>query len=365
MKIALVHDMLTQFGGAEKVLKALTDIYPKAPIFTLIYNEKKFGGIFPRNKVRSSFLQNFPYAKTKFELYLPLMPLAAENFDLSEFDLVISSSSSFANGVIIKPPTKHICYCHTPTRYLWIDSKNYINNLKYNKFIKTILPLILNRLKIWDKSAADKTDNFIANSENVKERIKKHYNRDSAVIYPPVETEKFFVSQNKNDYFLIGGRLVSYKKFDLAIEAFNKLKIPLKIFGEGPDYKKLKKIADKNIQFLGFVSEREKAELYSKARAFIYPHEEDFGITVIEAIASGTPIIAYKAGGALESIIEGVNGEFFTEQNWKTLADKISNFDSNNYNPIEIKKLAKKFNENAFKRKIKEFVGKNTKSLIL
>ena len=351
--------MLTQFGGAEKVLKTLADLYPKAPIFTLIYNKKKFENMFPPERIRSSFLQNFPYAKTKFELYLPLMPLAIKNFDLSEFDLVISSSSSFANGIITKPTTKHICYCHTPTRYLWIDSKNYINSLKYNRLIKAMLPLILNRLKTWDKSAANGVDSFIANSKNVKARIKKYYHRDSEVIYPPVETKKFYASQDKGDYFLIGGRLVSYKKFDLAIKAFNKLKFPLKIFGEGPDLQKLKKMADKNIQFLGLISDDEKAKLYSNARAFIYPHEEDFGITLVEAMASGIPIIAYQAGGAIESISENLNGEFFTEQSWEVLADKISNFNYNNYNPIEIKKLAEKFNENEFKKKIKEFVNKN------
>ncbi|MCK5459940.1 glycosyltransferase [Candidatus Parcubacteria bacterium] len=359
MKIALVHDMLTQFGGAEKVLKSLADLYPKAPIFTLIYDKKKFGNIFPPERVKTSFLQNFPCAKTKFELYLPLMPIAIESFNLNEFDLIISSSSSFANGIITKPATKHICYCHTPTRYLWIDAKNYIDGLKYNKFIKALLPPILNRLKTWDKSASSRVNNFIANSENVKERIKKYYQRDSAVIYPPVETEKFCASQDRKDYFLIGGRLVSYKKFDLAIKAFNKLKIPLKIFGTGPDSRKLKKIADKNIRFLGFVSERKKAKLYSSARAFICPHEEDFGITVIEAMASGTPIIAYKKGGAVESVSEGVSGEFFTEQNYKALADKISNFNSNNYNPLEIKKLAEKFSKNKFKEKIKKFIEKN------
>ncbi len=350
--------MLTQFGGAEKVLKALADLYPQAPIFTLIYDKKKFGKIFPPDKITNSFLQNFPCAKTKFELYLPLMPLAIESFDLSGFDLVISSSSSFANGIITKPATKHICYCHTPTRYLWIDAKNYIDGLKYNKFIKAMLPPILSRLKTWDKSAADKTNNFIANSENVKKRIKKYYDRGSEVIYPPVETEKFFVSQSRDDYFLIGGRLVSYKKFDLAIKAFNRLKIPLKIFGAGPDSQKLKKMSDKNIQFLGFVSEREKAKLYSNARAFICPHEEDFGITVIEAMASGAPIIAYKKGGAVESISEGMSGEFFTEQNYEAIADKISNFNSNNYDPLKIKKLAEKFSANKFKKKIKEFIEK-------
>lgn len=359
MKVALVHDMLTQFGGAEKVLKALADLYPQAPIFTLIYNKKKFNDIFPPDRIKTSFLQNFPYAKTKFEMYLPLMPLAVKKFNLSEFDLVISSSSSFANGIITKPETKHICYCHTPTRYLWVDSKNYVSGLKYNKFIKALLPLILSRLKTWDKSVAKRADSFIANSENVKARIKKYYHRCSEVIYPPVEIEKFRISQNRGDYFLIGGRIVSYKKFDLAIKAFNKLNMPLKIFGEGPDLRKLKKMANKNIQFLGFVSENEKVKLYSEARAFICPHEEDFGITLVEAMASGIPIIAYKAGGAIESISEGVSGEFFTKQSWETLADKISNFNRDNYNPIEIKKLAKKFSENEFKRKIKKIVEKN------
>ncbi|NCF75515.1 MAG: glycosyltransferase [Xanthomonadaceae bacterium] len=363
MRIALVHDMLTQYGGAEKVLKAIADIYPKAPIFTLIYNEKKLGHIFSKQRVKPSFLQKLPFAKSKFQCYLPLMPSAIENYDFKNFDLIISSASALTKGVITSPSALHICYCHTPTRYLWLESQNYIDGLKYNKLIKLIIKLYLPHLRIWDSLTASRVDKFVANSYNVKKRIKKFYNRDSFVIYPPVDVKNFFVSKKNKGYFLIGGRMVPYKKFDIAIRAFNKLNIPLKIFGTGPDYKLLKRKANKNIEFLGFIKEEDKPKLYSEARAFLYPQEEDFGITLIEAMASGVPVIAYKFGGAVESVNEGVSGEFFLEQTWESLAEKIVNFDDNKYNRYEIAKSVQKFSKENFKKRMKDFIEANINHL--
>lgn len=359
MRVALVHDMLTQYGGAEKVLKAISDIYPQAPIFTLIYNEEKLGHIFSKYRIRASFLQKFPFAKNRFQYLLPLMPSAIENYNLENFDLIISSASALSKGVIIPPSALHICYCHTPTRYLWVNSQDYVDGLKYNKLIKSIIKLYLPRLRIWDYLTVSRVDKFIANSYNVKKRIKRFYNRESVVVYPSVNIKKFFVSEKNKEYFLIGGRIVPYKKFDIAITAFNKLNIPLKVFGEGPDYKKLKKKANKNIEFLGFIKEDDKPKLYSQARAFLYPQEEDFGITLIEAMASGTPVIAYKAGGAKESIKEGVSGEFFSEQTWESLAEKIINFKDNKYDRYEIARSVEKFSKENFKGKIKKFVQEN------
>ncbi|MBT4277555.1 glycosyltransferase [Candidatus Falkowbacteria bacterium] len=357
MKIALVHDMLTQYGGAEKVFKALTEMFPEAPIFTLVYDEAKMGKIFPKNRINTSFLQKIPLAEEKYEWFLPLMPMATEKYKLDGFDLVISSASAFAKGIITPKETKHICYCHTPARYLWIDSEGYINGLNYNKFIKKLISFVLPRLKSWDKKSNDRVDEFIANSKNVQKRIKKYYNRDSLIVYPPVETHKFYTSKNKENYFLAGGRLVSYKKFDLIIESFNKTKLPLKIFGTGPDLKKLKSLANKNIEFLGFVNEKEKPRLYSKALAYIYPQKEDFGITLVESLASGTPIIAYRAGGAIETLPEGVGGEFFDIQTAEELTEKIKNFDPIKYNQEKMKQHAEKFKVEIFKKEISRFIA--------
>ncbi len=358
MKVALVHDMLTQNGGAEKVFECFTELYPKAPIFTLLYNNKKMKNIFPPEKINTSFLQSCPFAVKKYKWYLPLMPQATESYDLNEFDLILSSSSAFAKGIIAPSNAVHICYCHTPTRYLWINSQNYINDLKYNKLIKKIINLNLTRLRIWDVLAAQRVDKFITNSKNVQKKIKKYYNRNSEIIYPPVETEKFYISEKKENYFLAGGRLVPYKRFDLVIEAFNRLNLPLKIFGSGPEFKTLKKKAKKNIEFLGFISDQDKAKLYSNALAFIHPQEEDFGIMLVEAMASGIPVIAYRGGGALESLLPQTTGEFFNRQTWEDLADKIIHFNPENYNPQTIRQQAEKFSVKNFKKKINAFIEK-------
>lgn len=356
MKVALVHDYLNQAGGAEKVLKILQEIFPVAPIFTLLYDENKLGHIFPVNKVKPSFIQRLPFGRTKYKWFLMAMPAAIENFNLSDYDLVISSASAFAKGVVTRPETLHLCYCHTPTRYLWSDTHSYIEELSYNRLIKKFLPYFLTRLRLWDRLAADRPDHFIANSQTVQKRIKKYYNRESDLIHPPVETAKFKIAGQLGNYYLIGGRLVPYKRYDLAVAAFNRLGIPLKIFGEGPELDKLKKIAKNNIEFLGRVSDEQEVELYSHCLAFVHPQEEDFGITPVEAMASGRPVIAYAAGGALETVIDGLTGKFFDEQTWEALADAVIRFKPEDYNPQAIREHAKKFDVEVFKQKIKNYV---------
>jgi len=273
-----------------------------------------------------------------------------------KLDIIISSCSAFAKGIITKPDTTHICYCHTPTRYLWTDSQTYVENLKQNRIVKKFLPLALSRLRVWDKIAADRVDIFIANSNTVKKRIKKYYGRDSLVIFPPVETSKFYIANNIKDYFLTGGRLVPYKKFDLTVTAFNRLNMPLKIFGTGPDYKRLKKMAKNNIEFLGNVNEKQKADLYAHCQAFINPQEEDFGITAVEAMASGRPVIAYQAGGALDTVIHKKTGIFFKRQNWEDIAYKVLHFNKIGFFPQEIKTHALQFDIEQFKNKIKQLI---------
>lgn len=358
MKIALIHDHLTQEGGAERILRIFQEIWPEAPTFVLFYNPKKAHPFFQTKKIIPSFLQKIPLAVKKYQWFLPLMPAAIESFDLSSFDLVLSSSSAFAKGILTKPETLHICYCHTPTRFLWTDTHSYIGDLPYNWLIKRILLIYLSRLRLWDRLAAERVDAFIANSQTVAERIEKYYGRKpEIVIYPPVEVKKFFLSKPEN-FFLAGGRIVAYKRLDIVVQAFNKLGWPLKIYGQGPEEKKLRKMAKKNIQFLGFISEEEKANLYSRCLAYIHPQIEDFGITILEAMASGRPVIAYGAGGARETVIENVTGKFFYHQNWQGLVDALVKFKPEQFQAEKIRSYASLFDISNFKKQIKNFVEK-------
>ena len=358
MKIALAHDYLNQLGGAERVLFAIHEVYPKALVYTLIHDRKRARGVFDRLNIKTSFLQKMPGGLRHMRWYLPWMPAAFESLDLTGYDVVLSDASAFAKGAIVSSGSLHICYCHTPTRYLWSDTHQYVKELKQGWLIKKILPLVLNKLRAWDYQAAQRVDVFIANSKNVQKRIKKYYGRDSEVIYPPIDVNNFKIADKIGNYFLIGGRLVSYKRFDLAIRAFNKLGIPLKIFGIGPDEEKLRKMAKSNIEFLGQVSDNKKAELYSKALGFIHPHEEDFGITAVEAMAAGRPVIAYKKGGALETVIDGETGVFFEEQEWEALADAVIRFEEKKFDAEKIRKHAMRFSKDRFKKEIREFVEK-------
>lgn len=358
MKVALIHDHLAQDGGAEKVLKVLAEMFPEAPIFTLLYEKKNTDKYYRHRRIETSIIQKLPGGISHYQWYMPFMPMAVEFFDLSGYDLVISDTSSFAKGVITTSHTLHICYCHTPTRYLWSDTHQYINELKYNKYFKKVISLVLNYVRMWDRLAADRVDEYIANSRFVAGRIKKYYKRESAVIYPPVETEQFNIAGQVGDYFLIGGRLAPYKRVDLAIEAVKKTGKKLKVFGDGIDLARLKQIAggDKNIEFLGRVDDAAKAELYSRCLAFIHPQEEDFGITAVEAQASGRPVIAYRRGGAVETIVEGVTGLFFNEQTAGSLSEAINNFDKAKFNPEIIKRHAEQFSVEKFKNKIAKYI---------
>ena len=362
MKIALVHDHLVQDGGAEKVLLALQDVFPGAPTYTLLYDPKRVSAEFASKDIRTSFLQRLPFGLKKYQWLLPFMPAATESYDLSEFDVVVSSSSAFAKGIITRPGAVHICYCHTPTRYLWSDTHSYVQELRAPKLLKLGLPMLLNKLRIWDRLSADRVDRFVANSRTVADRIRKYYGRESDVIHPPVETGKFSVSDAPGTYFLAGGRLVSYKRFDLVIQAFNRLGLPLKIFGDGPLAAQYRKEARPNIEFTGKVSDEEKAALYRGAIAFIHPQEEDFGITALESMASGRPVIAYRKGGALETVVEGVTGAFFDDQEWEELATAVIRFDPAAYDPLAIRAHAEAFDVALFKRRIAGLVSEAWKA---
>jgi glycosyltransferase involved in cell wall biosynthesis len=356
-KIALAHDHLFQIGGAENVLVVLSSMHKGAPIFTLINNPKISRAILDQSNIKTSRLQNIPGISKLFRYFLLSMPKTWEKTDLSDFDIIISSSSAFVKGLTKGDKTKHICYCHAPTRYLWDDKEEYIGNLPEGKILKMFLPKLLNKLQAWDYDKAQQVNYFIANSKFIADKINKHYHRQADVIYPPVKINDFQISSDIEDYFLIVSRLRPYKKVDLAIRAFNNLKLPLKIIGSGSEINKLKKIAKSNIEFLGELSDQERNKYLSRCRAFIYPQIEDFGITALEAMASGRPVIALAKGGALETVVDGVTGSFFDDQTWESLAHRILRFNDQQFDPQIIRQHAKQFDEEVFKQKIFNFIN--------
>ena len=353
------------------MLKSFTEMYPKAPLYTLLYDPSLAKKFFTDVKIIGSFLQNNRLARRYFKWFLPFMPTAVESFNLKGYDVVLSDSSAFSKGVITDTNAVHICYCHTPTRYLWSDSWEYIvelqsaksyNPLKsaQNMCLKKFLPLLLTYLRIWDYHTAERVDHFIANSNFVANRIKKFYHRDSVVIYPPVETDAYKLVPEKKNYFVVVSRLRPYKRVDLAIDAFNEMRLPLKIIGGGWEIKYLRKKANKNIEFLGEILDIGiKNKIIGQARALLHPQEEDFGIAAVEAAACGTPVIAYGKGGVLETVVEGKTGKFFEEQTWECLADTVLHFKDNEFNYAAIKDHAAQFSEERFKREIKQFIESN------
>lgn len=356
MRVALVHDHLNQNGGAERVLLALQSLWPEAPTFTLVHDPSAFGDMFAGREIRTSFLQRIPFHKRFFRYLLPLMPTATESYDLSDYDVIISSSSAFAKGIIPPAYGLHFCYCHTPTRYLWTDAHSYINELRAPRPVKALLPLLQHKLRIWDQLAAQRVDYFIANSHTVAHRIQRYYQRESTVIAPPVDTSEFSISQDPKRYYLAGGRLVAYKRFDTIVDAFNKLGRPVKIFGSGPEFENLKKKAKSNIELLGRVSNEERTELFENCIAYLHPQEEDFGITPVEAMAAGRPVIAWRRGGAVETVIDGETGLLYDDPHWAELADTVLHFDETAFTPSRIRAHAESFSTPRFHKEMRELV---------
>lgn len=357
-KIALVFDWMTTAGGAEKVNLTLHKMFPDAPIFTSVFNQKSLKG-FENADIRTSFIQRLPFAKKRHQMYLGLMPHAFESFDLSEFDIVISSSHCCAKGVITKPDAIHISYCHTPMRYAWDDWHTYIEEYTSSKLLQAIAKRKMHGIRMWDKISADRVDYFIANSSTTKSRIQKYYRRPSTVIYPMINHKSYKIAPESKNYYLAVGRLIPYKKFDLTIEAFNKLGLPLKIVGTGIHEKELKESANSNIEFLGHVSDKELKKLYSECEALIFPQLEDFGITPLEAMASGKPVIAYKAGGALDTIVDMETGVFFEEQTAESLSQAVEKFIEfkKSFNPSKISSHAQNFDTKNFQKKLINFIN--------
>jgi len=356
MKVALVHDYLVDAGGAERVLEVFHGLYPEAPIYTSIFDPKTTFSCFNEMNVHTSFLQYIIKSRRHYKWLLPLYSLAFEKFNFSDYDVVLSSSSAWAKGVITPPKVCHISYCHSLMRFAW-SFNEYVKREDFPPLLEKILPLVVAPLKKWDMLSSRRVDYFIANSKLTANKIEKIYKRKATIIYPPVRCSDFAVNDSLvKDFFLIVSRLVPYKRIDIAIEAFNRLGLPLLVVGEGRDRKSLEEIAGPKINFVGRASGKELKGYYSCCRAFILSGEEDFGMTSLEAQASGRPVVAYGAGGALETVVKGVTGTFFHEQTPEALIKAVKNFDRLEFDSKKIRKHAEKFDVDVFERTIKNFV---------
>ncbi len=357
MKTALVHDWMNQIGGAEDVLEVLVELYPDSPILTSLYSPDRMPAHWRDWPIRTSFIDRLPFSHRKQQLYFPFYPLAFERFDTSAYDLVLSNKSGFCHGIVTGSETVHICYCLTPTRYVWRFDQ-YADQENLNQLTRVMLQLFLRYLRVWDRKAADRVDHFIAISEEVRRRIAGTYGRDSTIIYPPVDVNRFEPANKVDDYYLFVGRLVPYRRIDLLIEAFNKLKRPLVIAGNGRDKERLQGLAGSSVTFLGYVPDADLPELMARCKAFVFPGEEDFGIAPIQAMAAGRPVIAYGAGGAKETVVPGT-GALFAEQSVGAMIEAVERFDTQTVSSQAIRAHAERFDTTVFRQQISRFIEQN------
>lgn len=357
LKVALVHEFLGGTrGGQEEVLKELHALFPDAPVYTIIADKKHLPDEYRRWDIRPTFIERLPFGASHFQWYLPLMPSAIESIDLSAYDIVLSSASAFTKGVLTQPHTLHICYCHTPTRYLWTDAHSYIVNRRFPFFVRAFVQPYLTKLRLWDRLAAERPQVMLANSHAVAARILRYYQRESTVIYPPVDTDAFSLGRGEGGYFLTGGRLVESKRFDLVVAAFNRLRMKLVIFGCGREERRLRAFAGPTISFTGYLSREARAKVFADASAFIYPQVEDFGITAVESMAAGRPVIAYAAGGILETVKEGITGVYFPEATWECLAEAVVRFQKMQFDPPRIRAHAETYSTARFREEIQRYI---------
>jgi len=362
MKIAIVHDWLITYSGAERVLEEILKLYPDADLYSLLGFIPPDQRDFIQNKpVKTSFLQNIPFARKKYRSFLPLMPLAIEQFDMSEYDLVISSNHAVAKGVITGPNQLHICMCYSPIRYAWDLTHHYLQEANLTRGLKSwIAKYILHRIRMWDCRTANGVDDFIAISDYIASRIKKTYRRDSTVIFPPVDTDGYSLYSEKEEFYLMASRMVPYKNTRLVVEAFAKmLDKKLVVIGDGPEMARVKKSAGPNVAILGYQPFEELKKYMQRAKALIYAAEEDFGIVPVEAQACGTPVIAYGRGGTLETVIDGKTGIFFYNHKVSDVVDIIDRFETirHNFNPEEIRANALRFSTDRFRAEFESFVS--------
>jgi len=361
MKVAIIHDWLVDAGGAEKVLEALLDIYPDADIFTVVcFMDKDKTRWLKGRKITTSFIQNLPFAQKKYRTYFPLMPLAIEQFDLSEYQLVLSSSYCVAKGVITGPDQLHVSYCHSPMRYAWDLQTQYLKESNLVRGFKSILTRwILHKMRIWDVRSSFGVDYFIANSNFIARRIEKVYRRKAKVIYPNVAVSDFNLELDKQDFYFTCSRMVPYKKIDLIVEAFaNMPDKKLVVIGDGPDMQKIKAKAANNIELMGYQSFSILKKHMEGAKAFVFAAEEDFGIVPVEAQACGTPVIAYGKGGSLETVKAGVTGVYFAEQSADSIISAVNQFELNvDFDPQSIREHAETFSTERFKAEVESFIN--------
>ncbi len=350
MRIALVHDWLNQPGGAEDVLEALVDLYPVAPVFTSIYAPEKMPDAYRRWDIRTTWMDRLPGIHDHHQPYLPLYPRAFAALDLSGYDLVISNKSGFCHGVRTGH-TPHLCYCLSPTRYLW-QYESYIAREQIGGRTAAILRPVIGLLRQWDYAAAQRVTQFVAISSEIRQRIARYYRRDSAIIYPPVETARYLPGARRENYFLVVSRLIPYKRVDLAVMACTQLGLPLLVGGSGRDRERLERMAGPTVQFLGYVPDADLPDLMARCAAFIFPGLEDFGITPLQAQAAGRPVIAFRGGGALDTVIEGTTGLFFDEQTVESLCDTLKQFDPSRFDWRTCRENALRFDRSVFEREI-------------
>ncbi len=360
LRVALVQDWLTGMRGGEKVLEVLCELFPDATLFTLLHNEGAMSSTIESMKIRTSFVQKLPFKEERYRNYLPLFPRAIESLDFSGYDLIISTSHCVAKGAKPVGNALHICYCHTPMRYVWDQYDEYFGKGRAGLLTRSAMSLVASSLRNWDVRTSSRVHFFVANSEYVAKRIERYYSRAADVIHPPVDTSLFRIHDRQLDYYLMVTALVPYKRVDLAIETFNLLGKRLVIIGSGPDEEKLKAMASDNIEFLGWESDEVLAKFYGNCKALIFPGVEDFGIVPLEAMASGRPVIAFAEGGALETVVakgDHPTGIFFHERTVQSLTNAIREFEDREFDPAAIRKHAEKFDRKRFKQRINEYIS--------
>jgi glycosyltransferase involved in cell wall biosynthesis len=355
-RIALVHDYFVQMGGAERVAEAMHDSFPSAPMYTTVALPQSLPGRLRTADIRTSLMQRLPSLERRFRHYFMLYPFAVEYFDLSEFDLIFSSSSGYAKGVRRRRNAIHVCYCHTPMRWVW-RYDDYVAREGFGNASRLALPFLLWGLRKWDLRASRQPNYYIANSRLVAQRIKKIYGREAFVIPPPIDVNRFHMSDEIDDYYLVLSRLMPYKRIDLAIEACKRMNRRLIVIGDGPDRARLEKLADDRIEFLGRQPDAIVNYYAARCRALMFPGEEDFGMAPLEANAAGRPVIAYRGGGAVETVEEGVTGVFFERDNSHSLAEAIEKFESLHWNQYILRSHAEKFDRTVFAFRVLQFLG--------